>query len=181
MTDFRREKHWPQLLGLADSLVKMDYFQILNVGYDAETDAIRKQYYIYARALHPDRFVYLNNAQVSQAVNAIYRRMNEAYLCLRDESKRSRYYERIQGEGREVNLRYTSEQEFSDQREKEASNALVSTPQAKTFVDQAQVAIAAQDWSKAMQALKSAELFEPTNTKLKAAIAQVATQLERDT
>src|SRR2546425_9819395 len=116
---------------LAQIMDELDYFQILKVGQDASPSQIKAAYYRESRAYHPDRFFQLPNLDLKEAIGRIYKRINEAYVCLRDDVRRSKYLADISGPERQKKLRFVeaSEQELKKDKEQEIG----TTPQGRKF------------------------------------------------
>src|SRR5919108_5575335 len=116
---------------LAQILDELDYFQILKIGADASPNQIKTAYYRESRAYHPDRFYQLANLELKESIGRIYKRINEAYVCLRDDVKRTKYLADVNGPDRAKKLRFVeaSEQELKKDKEQEIG----STPQGRKF------------------------------------------------
>src|ERR1700753_429433 len=91
---------------LAQVLDELDYFQILKVSQNASPGELKAAYYRESRAYHPDRFLRLENIELRDAIGKIYKRINEAYVCLRDDSKRTKYLAEVNGPDRQKKLRF---------------------------------------------------------------------------
>jgi DnaJ-class molecular chaperone len=63
-----------------------DYYQILNVGRDANTEGIKKAFRQLAMRYHPDR-----NPENTEEAGKKFKEINEAYEVLGDEQKRWQY------------------------------------------------------------------------------------------
>src|SRR5437764_14801311 len=91
---------------LAQVLDELDYFQILKVGQGANPNEIKTAYYRESRAYHPDRFYQLPNLDLKESIGRIYKRVNEAYVCLRDDVKRAKYLADVHGPDRAEKTRF---------------------------------------------------------------------------
>src|SRR6267143_7092950 len=91
---------------LAQVLEELDYFQILKIGQAASPAEIKAAYYRESRAYHPDRFSTLPPGELKDNIGRIYKRINEAYVCLREDSKRIKYLADIIGGERQKKLRF---------------------------------------------------------------------------
>src|SRR5256884_6753184 len=116
---------------LAQVLDELDYFQVLKVGQAASPNEIKTAYYRESRAYHPDRFYQLPNLELKESIGRIYKRINEAYVCLRDDVKRAKYLADVNGPDRQKKLRFVeaSEQEMKKDKEQEIG----ATPQGRKF------------------------------------------------
>jgi DnaJ-class molecular chaperone len=151
---------------LAQILEELDYFQILKVGQNASPPEIKAAYYRESRAYHPDRFFQLANAELKEAIGRIYKRINEAYVCLRDDTKRVKYLADILGTDRQKKLRFVeaSEQEMKKEKEQEVG----ATPQGRKFFMAGLSDMAAQRFASAERNFKMALTYEPNNPNFKA-------------
>src|SRR5207237_5156695 len=112
-------------------LDELDYFQILKVPQSASPMEIKQAYYRESRAYHPDRFFQLQDLELKEAIGRIYKRINEAYVILRDDQKRAKYGADVSGPERQRKLRFVeaSEQELKKDKEQETG----ATPQGRKF------------------------------------------------
>src|SRR5436309_12757403 len=90
---------------LAQVLDELDYFQVLKVAQSASPGEIKAAYYRESRAYHPDRFSTLPASDMKENISRIYKRINEAYVCLRDDTKRTKYLADVLRSARQKNLR----------------------------------------------------------------------------
>src|SRR5215831_7411522 len=150
---------------LAQILDELDYFQILKVGQNASPVEIKAAYYRESRAYHPDRFSTLPPGEMKDNIGKIYKRINEAYVCLRDDSKRSKYLGDIVGSERQKKLRFVeaSEQELKKEKEQEVGQ----TPQGRKFFMAGLADMAAQRFASAERNFKMALTYEPNNPNYK--------------
>jgi DnaJ-class molecular chaperone len=151
---------------LAQVLDELDYFQVLKVGQGASPNEIKSAYYRESRAYHPDRFYQLANLELKESIGRIYKRINEAYVCLRDDVKRTKYLADINGPDRPKKLRFVeaSEQELKKEKEQEIG----STPQGRKFYMAGLQDMAAQRFAAAERNFKMALTYEPNNANYKA-------------
>jgi DnaJ-class molecular chaperone len=151
---------------LAQVLDELDYFQVLKVGQTASPNEIKTAYYRESRAYHPDRFYQLPNLDLKESIGRIYKRINEAYVCLRDDVKRTKYLADVNGPDRAKKLRFVeaSEQELKKDKEQEIG----STPQGRKFYMAGLQDMAAQRFAAAERNFKMALTYEPNNANYKA-------------
>jgi len=151
---------------LAQVLDELDYFQILKIGQTAGPSEIKSAYYRESRAYHPDRFYQLPNADLKESIGRIYKRINEAYVCLRDDVKRPKYLADISGPERQKKLRFVeaSEQEMKKDKEQEIG----TTPQGRKFFMAGLSDMAGQRFAAAERNFKMALTYEPNNPNYKA-------------
>jgi DnaJ-class molecular chaperone len=151
---------------LAQVLDELDYFQVLKVTQGASPHEIKSAYYRESRAYHPDRFYQLANLELKESIGRIYKRINEAYVCLRDDVKRAKYLADISGLDRQKKLRFieASEQELKKDKEQEIG----ATPQGRKFYMAGLQDMAAQRFAAAERNFKMALTYEPNNANYKA-------------
>ena len=173
MAEYTEPQFWPQLKQLAATIDGLDYFQILNVDTNAPGPQIKTSYYGLARALHPDKFFHLDDADLKAAVNKIYKRVTEAYMVLKDEPKRLKYVKDISGPERLKKLRFNEESEAEQKEQAKAALKVAKTPKGEQMYNTAMVDLANGRYDAAYKALQSATLFEPANAELKKLLAEV--------
>ena len=151
---------------LAQILDELDYFQILKIGQNASPNEIKAAYYRESRAYHPDRFSTLEAGELKDNIGRIYKRINEAYVCLRDDVKRPKYQADISGPERQKKLRFVeaSEQEMKKDKEQEIG----TTPQGRKFFMAGLSDMAGQRFAAAERNFKMALTYEPNNPNYKA-------------
>ena len=151
---------------LAQVLEELDYFQILKIGQQASPSEIKAAYYRESRSYHPDRFSTLPPGEMKDNIGRIYKRINEAYVCLRDDSKRTKYLADVLGPERQKKIRFVeaSEQELKKEKEQEVG----TTPQGRKFFMAGLADMAAQRFAAAERNFKMALTYEPNNPNFKA-------------
>jgi DnaJ-class molecular chaperone len=151
---------------LAQVLEELDYFQILKIGQQASPSEIKAAYYRESRSYHPDRFSTLPPGEMKDTIGKIYKRINEAYVCLRDDSKRTKYLADVLGPERQKKIRFVeaSEQELKKEKEQEVG----TTPQGRKFFMAGLADMAAQRFAAAERNFKMALTYEPNNPNFKA-------------
>jgi curved DNA-binding protein CbpA len=166
---------------LAGALDQLDYFGVLKVPQGAGLAEIKAAYYRESRAYHPDRFAAVPDAALRELVGRIYRRVNEAYTVLRDDTKRARYAQDVAGPDRAKKLRFTEAEEalVKEEQKKKIEEQLGQTPNGRKFYAAALLEMQAQRWEPAHRALKSALMYEPGNAKFKEQLAAVEKELEK--
>jgi DnaJ-class molecular chaperone len=151
---------------LAQIMDELDYFQILKVAANATPPEIKRAYYRESRTYHPDRFFQLPVSELKDAISRIYKRINEAYVCLRDDARRAKYSADVNGPDRAKKLRFVeaSEQELKKDKEQEIG----TTPQGRKFFLAGLQDMAGQRFAAAERNFKMALTYEPGNLNYKA-------------
>lgn len=166
--DYTHPQYWPQLNQLAVTIDTMDYFQILNLPQNAGVPQIRASYYGMARSLHPDKFYHIQDPQIRASIGKIYKRITEAYTILKDETRRLKYVQDINGLERMAKLRYSEQSESEVVQEQRQQARVAKTPQGEKMYQAALADMQANRWDQAFRNLQSALLFEPGNDALQA-------------
>ena len=163
---------------LAQILDELDYFQILKVGQNATPGGIKSAYYRESRAYHPDKFSALPPSELKENIGKIYKRINEAYVCLREDTRRMKYLGDILGADRQKKLRFVeaSEQEMKKEKEQEVGQ----TPQGRKFFMAGLSDMAAQRFASAERNFKMALTYEPNNSNFKAKRDEAAKLVKSD-
>ncbi|MCP4504223.1 MAG: DnaJ domain-containing protein [Deltaproteobacteria bacterium] len=172
--DYTHPDYWPQLIQLAATIDGLDYFQVLNINTAATSSDVQKAYYGLARALHPDKFFAIGDAELKGAVNRIYKRVTESYSVLRNDAKRKRYTAGVQGPDRLNRLRYSEESEQEQRKEDREAKEVAKTPQGKKLYAQAMLDMQKKNWASAFRNVQSALMFESGNDALKALKEELA-------
>lgn len=155
---------------------ELDYFQILKIEQTAPLPVIRDAYFQESRTYHPDRYFTLPDGDLKNAIDRISKRINEAWVCLRDDAKRGQYITDINGPERETKLRYTEASEEDLRRARDAQ--LGTTPQGRNMFQQGLIELEAGRHQQAAQNFKMALMYEPQNELFKAKTEE-ATNLAR--
>lgn len=161
-----------QLAGEVDTL---DYFQVLQLSDQAGLSEIKRAFYRWSRCYHPDRFFHLKGEEAKDHINALYKRITEAYYFLRDDTKRKKYVADIRGPERAKKLRFTeaTEAEVKAEKKKEQEEQFGNTPKGREFYKLALAEIEKSNWSGAERNLKSALMYESGNPKFKEKLEEV--------
>jgi DnaJ-class molecular chaperone len=156
-------------------LDEMDYFEVLMVERTTAPADIKKAFYRESRTYHPDRFFHLENKELKERVNELYKRVTEAYYVLRDDTKRRKYLEDISGPERDQKLRFTESAEVETRAaaKRQVEEQIGTTPKGRQFYQTGAADAEAGRWSSAERNLKMALTFEPANARYKEKLAEV--------
>jgi curved DNA-binding protein CbpA len=154
---------------IAGALDQLDYFGVLKLPHTASPADIKAAYHRESRAFHPDRYAAYPNAPLRELVGRIYRRVNEAYTVLRDDTRRLRYLADVTGPDRPRKLRFTEAEEaqVKEEQKRKLEEQFGTTPNGRKFYAAALLDLQAERWDAAERALKSALMYEPGNAKFK--------------
>ena len=164
------------------ALNQLDYFELLKLEKTAGPADIKKAFYRDSRTFHPDRFYHLENAELKERVNDLYKRVTEAYYVLRDDGKRKQYLADVTGPERARKLRFSdlSEAETKQAAKKEAEEQIGTHPKGRQFFQSGMADFAAERWSGAERNFKMALTFEPANARYKEKLTQVQQKLQEE-
>ncbi|MCC7070430.1 MAG: DnaJ domain-containing protein [Deltaproteobacteria bacterium] len=171
--DYTQPQFWPQLQQLAATIDGLDYFQVLNLPNTAAGNQIRDSYYGLSRALHPDKFFHITDEVTKAAVHKIYKRVTEAYTILKDEKKRIKYLADISGPDRAKKLRFTEESETEQKEQAKQATKVAKTPKGEQLYQAALLDMKKSQWDKAYKGIQTAAMLEPSNSELKALLADL--------
>jgi DnaJ-class molecular chaperone len=156
-------------------LDQMDYFEVLMVEKTSAPADIKRAFYRESRAYHPDRFFHLDNKELKDRVNDLYKRVTEAYYVLRDDAKRRLYLADITGPERAQKLRFTesSEAETRAASKRQVDEQIGVHPKGRQFYQTGAADADAGRWASAERNLKMALTYEPANARYKEKLAEV--------
>ncbi len=154
-----------EAVALAQIMDELDYFQILKLAPVATPAEIKLAYYRESRIYHPDRFYRLADGELRDSISRIYKRINEAYVCLRDDIRRTKYLADIGGPMRQSKLRFVEASEQEMKKEKELEVGV--TPQGRKFYLAGLQDFAGQRFAAAERNFKMALTYEPGNANYK--------------
>ncbi len=140
---------------------RQDYYALLQIDRRATTDQIRSAWHAIAQWLHPDRHARLRrpHPHVYERINALYKRLGEAYAVLVDDDRRRRYNLGLHKRGA---LRLDDDRPDRESREL----GLCATDDARSHVLESLEARSLGDLEWAEQAMARAVEIEPQNREL---------------
>ena len=162
-----RERFVLAVRSRASQLDEQDYFALLGLPRGADQHQLRAAYDKLSLRFHPDRHPYLRGHDGEADLNALYKRIGEAYRVLSDPEKRPVYDKQLAG----GTLRYDE-----TQREKVGPKSiedLSDNPMIKKFLKLAHTAHATGNRAAAIQNLKFAQSMERDNADIAAKIAEI--------
>ncbi len=167
---------------LVQVLDTLDYFQVLKVPQTASPAQIKEAFYRESRSYHPDRYNALPPCAIKEHSNRIFKRVAEAYVTLRDDRKRAKYLQDINGPDREKRLRFTedSEKEAQAEKKKAIEEQFGQTPKGRQLFQQALKDLEADKPDAAVRNLKMAITFEPSNEKFKEMLRDAEKKVKHD-
>jgi DnaJ-class molecular chaperone len=160
-----------EIKALARVIDRVDYYRLLKLEPGANADALRSAYHDARRRFHPDAYL-AQPEDVRDAVDVIARRITEGYMVLRDRTRRAAYDSALST----GQLRYNPELE--QEKRTEADAARGTTPNGKRYFNLYLEEERAGDVVKAHAHLKTAVMFEPKNSALRAKLDAVEAQLK---
>lgn len=162
-----------------DRLDRLDYYTLLGVPRDADADAIKRAFRVFARRYHPDRFAGAPPEKIDRATR-IYRRGSEAIQTLTDLGARRAYDAglakgelRLKSDARAQPAKPAAPAQAPQQGARPApapAAPTIRSPSARAFFTKAQEASRAGDLKSAYRHVKSAMEQEPDNPVLEQAL-----------
>lgn len=154
---------------LASTLDSLDYFRLFGLETKATPREVKDAYYRESRLYHPDRFHQLPDEELKARVTAIFKRITEAYVVLRDDAKRAKYIADLASAERSQKLRYTeaSEAEQKAEQRKAVVEQIGTTPKGRDCYKLGMKEFDAKRYDGAMRQFKMALMYEPANEKYK--------------
>ena len=147
----------------AESLADSNYYDILRVPIDANTETIQKAFHDLSLRCHPDRFVD-EPEEVGQAAGAVFKRLVEAYNCLKRPPFRKRYDAELKKGQLVFDEHKVQEKPKFEQR---TLYMIARNPKAKQFAARADAFLSVGKLEEARLQLINACQQDPTNTELK--------------
>lgn len=156
---------------------KSDYFQIFNLPRNANSVQIRDAYFKLTQQYHPDKYYSTVDKAARDKITIVFKRMNEAYMVLKDSQKRARYEKAISGPEREKNLRFS----LADETDRGPANPedQAQTPNGKKYLKLALAAQKSKQWRIVEQNIKFALGFEPNNDSMKKMMEQAKVEIAK--
>jgi hypothetical protein len=146
-------------------LDQLDYFEVMGLDSTAVPSDIKRAFHHQSRTYHPDRFFQSADTTLRQQVNAVYKRVTEAYYVLRDDTRRRKYLQDISGPDRLQKLRFDelAEAEAKAAVKKEVAEQIGTHPKGRQFFQVAVQDLEAGRLASAERNIKLALTYEPTN------------------
>ena len=141
----------------------LDYYRLLLVSRTAALHEIESAFRAQTKALHPDHFFALDDADVKTKAQEIFRRINEAWRTLKDPTLREAYDREIRGKG---GVRMSSAQREQAERAKRQANdvsEVARTPSGKRHWAMALNDLATKNLKGAVLNAEIALKYEPDN------------------
>jgi len=156
-----------EIRALAKLIDELDYYQLLEIPRGASGSQLKKAYYETLRRFHPDANRHLED-ELRSAVEAIAKRLCEAYSVIRDPRRRRAYDAHLADDG---GLRM---QLAAADAAREAHQQVATTPKGRRFYQLAQQDLRSGQHAAAERNLRMALTFEPENDRLKAELAKLS-------
>jgi hypothetical protein len=165
--------------GLLDEL---DYFQVMGLALTATPADIKLAFHHESRTYHPDRFFQSPDLELRDKVQAVYKRVTEAYFVLRDDTRRKRYLADITGPDRQKKLRFDelAEAEAKAAVKKEVAEQIGTHPKGRQFFQSGLADLEAGRLSAAERNIKLALTYEPANPLYKQKLEETQAKLHEE-
>jgi hypothetical protein len=146
-------------------LDQLDYFEVMELDAGASPADIKRAFHHQSRTYHPDRFFQSTDIALRDRVNAVYKRVTEAYYVLRDDTRRRKYLADISGPDRLQKLRFDelAESEAKAAVKKEVAEQIGTHPKGRQFYQAGAADLEAGRLAAAERNIKLALTYEPQN------------------
>ncbi|HCP47068.1 MAG TPA: hypothetical protein DIU15_13565 [Deltaproteobacteria bacterium] len=162
---------------LTEVLDELDYYKIMKLKGGAPVPDVEKAYAAQSKNFHPDRFFGVRDPKFTKAVNAIFKKLNEAYQVLRDPDLKKMYDKKMgfrdaagkkKTGGGDRKSRPSIDKEGLEQEQGYLdADEVVTDKKAKKYWDLAQIAEMNEDWNGVVMNLQFALNYEQGNPVLK--------------
>jgi curved DNA-binding protein CbpA len=151
---------------LHELLDDLDYYRLLLVARTAALHEIEAAFRAQTKALHPDHFFKLDDADVKAKAQEIFRRVNEAWRTLKDPALREAYDREIKKTGG-VRMS-TAQREVAERAKRQAHDVseIAKTPNGKRHWTMALSDLAAKNLKGAVLNGEIALKYEPNNREI---------------
>ncbi len=174
-----------EIEAIASIVDGLDYYQVLQVQKEAALPAIERGFASESKRFHPDRFLGVNDPEVTRKVARIYKKVAEAWSVLKDPELKAIYDRKLRAMPTEATPPSSppptiQKEELVQEREEERAGAqrVCTTRQGQKFYDIAMKARFSDDWNGVVMNLKFAADFEPGNDTIKAQLAEARIALD---
>jgi hypothetical protein len=177
-TQVSRSARQEQIAGL-DTFIKMaqtaDHYVLLGIAKDADEREVRSAYRDRTRKYHPDQHFRKIPEEMQKELEEVFQKIQEAYRTLSDTSRRATYDTAIGNYANPEAQRRAMPHVRLQEKFKELYKDLIG-PRAqliKKLIDQANDAVAVEDYRGARSKFKLASAYDPLNRKLKQRIKEI--------
>jgi len=161
------------------------HYEMLQVGRRAEPKEIKRAYFKVSREFHPDSFFRKNLGSYKQKIEAIFKRVSQAYEVLGNEQKRAAYdrtlpYEPSPEEIEEQRQVALQQERAKKLRKERRQRLLKHSPvvarkgQARKHYDDAKSWFEQKEYTKAANSIRLALTLDPQNEDFKKLLDEVA-------
>lgn len=161
-----------EIRALARLIDELDYYQLLEITADAPTSAVKRAYYDLSRRFHPDANRGLE-AELRCALEAIAKRVAEAYSVLRDPRRRRAYDDELRRDGGSRRIQLVEARSRANQQA--IHETLGTTPNGRRFFALARAEIDKGNLDAAARNIQMALTFEPANDYFRQKLDEVRT------
>jgi curved DNA-binding protein CbpA len=174
-----------KILYFHKTMDEQTHYQMLQVGRRATSKEIKRSYFKVSREFHPDSFFRKNLGSYKQKIEAIFKRISQAYEVLGNEQKRAGYektlpYEPSPEEIEEQQQVALQQERAKKLRQERRQRLLKRSPvaarkgQARKHYDDAKQWAEQNEYSKAANSIRLALTLDPNNEDFKKVLEEVA-------
>ena len=183
--EFRTRVEIETLAGVLDDL---DYYKLLKLKGGAPVPDVEKAYASQSKNFHPDRFFGIRDPKFTKSVNAIFKKLNEAYQVLKDPDLKKMYDKKMgfrdaagkkKGKGGDRKSRPSIDKESLEEEQGFLdADEVVRDKKAMKYWELAQIAELNEDWHGVVMNLQFALNYEKGNPVLKSKLKHAKVHLD---
>ncbi len=155
-----------------NNLDKMNYYQILNVPFDAPLKVIKQQFYLLSKEFHPDRYFKKNIGEYRNKLEEIFKKIREAYEVLSDNVTKEIYRESTSANVIDERQRSTVASPLLDAIAERVKKAKIFFEDGMRFYNEG-------NFSSALNNFKLSVAYDPFNKKYKEMLTKADEQAKK--
>ena len=158
-------------------LDSLDYYRMLKIKPDARPLQIRNAFFRESKIYHPDRYFAIGDTELKVKILDIYKRISEAYACLKDPDTRALYDRQRQAGGP---LRLDPSKRDASAPRSKGPKPEARTVKGRKFMAIAQDCLRRGDMDGAVMNLQFALNAEPDNALIRERLEQTQAKRKAD-
>ncbi len=160
-----------KIQGLYNLKEKMNYYQLLNIDQKAGSDQVKKAYYALTKKVHPDKHYADESQELKDMTKAVYKQIVEAYMVLKNPTKRQEYDTQLGEFKPEKDIRLKDAADVIQKKEK--SEITFASSQAKKFFELGMTSLQLKKLNAAKINFQLALQADPNNIVIKRKLKDV--------
>jgi len=160
-----------KIRGLNNCLDKLHYYELLDIPVDSSSDSVKKAYYKATKKFHPDKHFTTDSEELKKMTNSIYKRIVEAYMVLKNPTKRKEYDDQLGQYSEDKEMRLKDASDVVQKKEKQ--EIVFQSKNARKFFELGLTSLAQKKLSAAKMNFQFALQAEPNNVNIKRKLKEV--------